>query len=81
MPTISSNRDSFTRRRLSHVAGCIGLVLAGCGSDEQPAQLPNPAAVYCEQRGGTVSGPEPMCQLPDGTTVDAWGYHRANAPE
>jgi putative hemolysin len=38
--------------------------------------LPNPAAVFCEQRGGTTYGPEPMCRLPDGTTVDAWELFR-----
>jgi hypothetical protein len=40
------------------------------------AGLANPAAVFCEQRGGIVSGVEPMCELPDGTVVDAWQYFR-----
>ena len=55
----------------------------GCGSDtnnDQPG-LPNPAAVFCEDEGGTTSGPEPMCELPDGSVVDAWEYFRANNPE
>ncbi|MDH3426267.1 MAG: DUF333 domain-containing protein [Acidimicrobiia bacterium] len=40
------------------------------------AGLTNPAAVFCEERGGIVSGVEPMCELPDGTVVDAWQYFR-----
>jgi len=50
----------------------------GCGDDsnnDDPG-LPNPAAVYCEQQGGTTSGPEPMCELPDGSVVDAWDFYR-----
>ena len=49
--------------------------------------MPNPAAVYCEQQGGTVSivkdaeGNETgMCKLADGTEVDEWEYYRANNP-
>jgi hypothetical protein len=41
------------------------------------ARLANPAAVFCEVQGGTVSGPEPMCALPDGTVVDAWEHFRS----
>jgi putative hemolysin len=44
--------------------------------EEGGAGLANPAAVFCEEQGGTVSGPEPMCELPDGTVVDAWEYYR-----
>jgi putative hemolysin len=44
--------------------------------EEDNAGLANPAAVFCEEQGGTVSGPEPMCELPDGTVVDAWEYYR-----
>ncbi len=53
------------------------LVLAGgCGSSSDDSELPNPAAVFCEAQGGTTSGSEPMCELPDGTVVDAWEYFR-----
>ncbi len=45
------------------------------------AGLANPAAVFCEEQGGTVSGPEPMCELPDGTVVDAWEYFREEGLE
>ena len=47
--------------------------------------MPNPAAVYCEEQGGTVSivkdeeGNESgMCKLADGTEVDEWEYYRTN---
>lgn len=54
----------------------------GCTTttDDDP-EVPNPAAVYCEEQGGTVSGDEPMCTLPDGTVVDAWEYYRENDPD
>jgi hypothetical protein len=51
--------------------------LGGCADDTGGQELPNPAAAFCEERGGTVSGAEPMCTLPDGTVVDAWEYYRA----
>jgi putative hemolysin len=55
----------------------VGLLLTGCGDDDgDEPEVPNPAAVYCEEQGGTVSGPEPICELPDGTVVDAWDYYR-----
>ena len=38
------------------------------------------AAVFCEEQGGTTSGPEPMCNLPDGSVVDAWEYFRTEGP-
>ena len=50
--------------------------------------MPNPAAVYCEEQGWTVSivkdeeGNESgMCKLADGTEVDEWEYYRANNKE
>lgn len=64
--------------------GVAGLaVLAGCGDDASDGpsntdvELANPAAVFCAEQGGTTSGPEPMCELPNGTVVDAWEYFRA----
>jgi putative hemolysin len=70
-------------------AAAVGAILvASCGSDDdQPSDpttdppvisgVPNPATVFCAEHGGTTSGPEPMCNLPDGTSVDAWEYYRA----
>jgi hypothetical protein len=55
---------------------------SGCGGgDDEGQQVPNPAAVFCEEEGGTVSGSEPMCELPDGTVVDAWEHYRAMNPD
>jgi putative hemolysin len=60
------------------IAATSALLFAGaCGDDnDQDPGVPNPAAAYCEQRGGTTSGPEPMCELPDGSIVDAWDFYR-----
>jgi hypothetical protein len=52
----------------------------GCAGGTGGPEVPNPAAAFCEERGGTVSGTEPMCTLPDGTVVDAWAYYRAEVP-
>ncbi len=68
------------RTRLEVLAMVLLLSLFGaCGSESDTDQpgLANPAAVFCEEQGGTVSGPEPMCELPDGSVVDAWEYYRA----
>jgi uncharacterized protein len=57
-------------------------VMGGCADgDPDGTQVPNPAAAHCEERGGTVSGPEPMCTLPDGSVVDAWELYREASPE
>ena len=60
-------------------AASVLLLAVGCGSDNDKNDpgVANPAAVYCEAQGGTVSGDEPMCELPDGTIVDAWDHYRA----
>jgi putative hemolysin len=53
-------------------------------------ETPNPAAVFCEERGGTFeirqneAGAQGLCRLPDGSLVDAWDHFRENwdkAPE
>ena len=68
------------------VAASLLAFVGGCGDDnndndndnnDNDPGLPNPATVFCEERGGTTSGPEPMCNLPDGSVVDAWEYFRA----
>lgn len=46
------------------------------------AQMPNPAAVFCEANGGRheiregADGQFGICILPDGREVDAWDYYR-----
>jgi hypothetical protein len=69
--------------RWSLTVGYLVVVLGaggGCTGETDGQQVPNPAAAYCEERGGTVSGTEPLCTLPDGTVVDAWEYYRAEVP-
>ncbi|MGB5758713.1 MAG: DUF333 domain-containing protein [Acidimicrobiales bacterium] len=69
-------------KRLVSTAAIVILLTAGCGDDRnQDTGIPNPAAVYCEDQGGTTTGPEPMCELPDGSIVDAWGYYREHHPQ
>jgi hypothetical protein len=58
----------------------LGLV-AGCAGDADEQQVPNPAAAFCEEQGGSVSGDEPRCTLPDGTVVDAWEHYRQEHPD
>lgn len=70
-------------RSLAAVAAAAMLLLSsGCGGEgsDDDAGLPNPAAVYCEEQGGTASGPEPMCRLPGGSVVDAWELYRSDHP-
>jgi putative hemolysin len=52
-------------------------------TETSPANMPNPASVYCEQNGnkleiqtaadGSQSG---VCVFPDGSTCDEWAYFR-----
>ena len=72
----------------------ILLVLTGCTAFQvqtleptatgiPPANMPNPASVYCEQQGnkleiltaadGSQNG---ICVFPDGSTCDEWAYFR-----
>lgn len=62
------------------IAASVLPFAAGCGDDNDRPGVPNPAAVFCAQRGGTTSGPEPMCTLSDGRVVDAWEYFRSEGP-
>ena len=55
----------------------IFAVGCGNGSENDELRIANPAAVFCEEQGGVVSGDEPMCELPDGSVVDAWEYYRS----
>jgi putative hemolysin len=67
-------------------------LIAGCqpasteGTEEPPAggaELPNPAAVYCQEQGyayeirtaadGSQSG---VCIFPDGSECDEWAFYR-----
>lgn len=51
--------------------------------DEAQAGLPNPAAVYCEEQGGTLEtrsdeagGEYGVCQFADGTECEEWAFYR-----
>ena len=69
----------------------ISVLLAGCTvSGPDPLlglQLPNPASLYCIERGGTIDikeGPQgsvSTCVLSDGTRVDEWEFYRQNHPQ
>ena len=56
--------------------------ITACGeTDSDPgdgveAQLPNPAATFCDEQGGEYILETSECRLADGTVVDAWEYFR-----
>jgi putative hemolysin len=61
----------------------ILMILTACSAPQAQAGMPNPASVYCEQKGnkleirtaadGSQSG---VCVFPDGSTCDEWAYYR-----
>jgi putative hemolysin len=66
-------------------------ILSSCSNqiDEtnEGTQIPNPAAVYCEQQGGTIriemdetGGQRGICILTDGMECDEWAYYRGECP-
>ena len=67
------------------------LFLTGCtvsGPDPiMGLQLPNPASVYCIERGGSIDiketpkGEVSTCVLSDGTRIDEWEFYRQNHPQ
>jgi putative hemolysin len=64
-------------------ANKVQVVTDNPATDIPPANMPNPASVYCEQNGnkleihtaddGSQSG---VCIFPDGSTCDEWAYFR-----
>lgn len=68
------------------------LLIAGCAQQERDAPepprvgMPNPASVYCEQKGGTLvpvqtpQGVRSDCKLPGGEVVDEWTLWRREHP-
>ncbi|WVU16503.1 DUF333 domain-containing protein [Klebsiella pneumoniae] len=59
----------------------LPLVLAGCAQPQPTAPtktigMPNPAAVYCQQSGGT----RVPVQTPQGETLDEWALWRRDHP-
>ena len=69
----------------------IAALLGGCtvtGPDPLLAVgLPNPASVYCIERGGTLDmqerpgGTVTDCVLSDGSRVEEWAFYRENHPQ
>jgi hypothetical protein len=75
-------------RKFSVLGICF--FVAGCtvsGPDPlMGLQLPNPASVYCIERGGSIDikqtpqGDVTTCLLSDGTKIDEWVFYRQNHP-
>lgn len=69
----------------------LSLFVIGCtvsGPDPiMGLQLPNPASLYCIERGGeidikeTPKGDVTTCVLSDGTRIDEWEFYRQNHPQ
>ena len=65
--------------------GC--LTLAGCNKNapvENPdvnAEIPNPAAVYCEENGGTLDLETWLCIFDDGSSCEEWAYYRGECQQ
>ena len=63
----------------------IGIVAAvGCSSSE-PAQIANPASVYCGEQGGDLDirkdadgGEVGYCQFEDGSECEEWAFFRGD---
>lgn len=72
------------------LSGVAALWLAGCtvtGPDPILAVgMPNPASVYCIERGGTLDiqqspkGDVTTCVLANDTRVEEWEFYRRNHP-
>ncbi|WP_442592364.1 putative hemolysin [Parapusillimonas sp. JC17] len=68
----------------------VAVSMIGCtvsGPDPMRAVgMPNPASVYCIERGGTLDikqrpeGDVTMCVLSDGTRIEEWELYRKNHP-
>lgn len=65
------------------VSGCTSLEEQSPTTTHSPVGMANPAAVYCEEHGGThevredfSGGQYGVCILENGTVCDAWAYYR-----
>ena len=77
------------RRSILGVLLTVLLFGAGCDSDDspnEPAELANPASVYCEEQGGRVDirtddegNQSGVCVFSDGSEVDEWAFYRGEA--
>ncbi len=66
----------FTLAVTCGLAACVG-----GDPDAHPPTVgqPNPAAVFCEQQGGTHDLAAGSCTLEDGSVVDAWEFYRESS--
>lgn len=64
----------------------VGRSGPNCEFPECPAQVPNPASVFCREQGGKLEivegaeGQQGVCVLADGTRCDEWEYYRGECP-
>ncbi len=93
LPQVRKKGNRDNARRIITVALLL-MALTACttpgvqpsepaATDSPPVNMPNPASVYCEQKGnkleirtaadGSQSG---VCVLPDGSSCDEWAYFR-----
>ena len=78
------------RLRLRGMAGLgilvfILVLAASCSSTSEPAQMANPASVYCGEQGGEVDirqdgdgGEVGYCQFDDGSECEEWAFFRGD---
>lgn len=77
------------RRLIIGAAIAVALVATACSGDdspEEPAEIANPASVYCGEQGGRLDirtdadgGQFGVCVFADGTEVEEWAYFRGEA--
>ncbi|MCU0252692.1 MAG: amidohydrolase family protein, partial [Vicinamibacterales bacterium] len=82
------NRTSTKAKLLGSLAAGFVAATAGLAghATAAPVGLPNPAAAFCAEKGGTyhienrATGARSICRLADGRVVDAWEFYRQNHP-
>jgi putative hemolysin len=75
---------------LTSIGTLAALAMASAGfagsADAAPVGLPNPAAAFCVEKGGTyqienrATGARSICRFADGRVVDAWEFYRPHHP-
>lgn len=69
------------------LAGVLGGCTVSGPNPELAIGMPNPATVYCLERGGTLDiqertqGTTTYCVLGDGRRVEEWAFYRENHPQ
>ncbi len=58
------------------------VLLASCGTTQEPTKIANPASEYCTQHGGTLKlvtdeqASHGECHFPDGSVCEEWAFFR-----